>query len=144
MLYTCFGLCDPLQETNKYLGSPLLLAFTVKIVLIRLRVFFNSRFIYIYIYIYSLSLSINPYHPSPPAVLPNYILCTHRADVNEFLLVSQHWVCPCFSSSVPHMLFVLLGWSLRWKVSGRTTVISRGCCFLVLFKIALSIFVKFP
>ena len=35
--------------------------------------------------------SLHPYHPSFPAGPPNYILCLHRADVNKFLLVSQHW-----------------------------------------------------
>ena len=58
--------------------------------------------------------------------------------VNKFLLVSQYWhvhvkgsirerrlwVRPCLSSSVPHALFVLLGWFLRREVSGRTIVVS--------------------
>ena len=38
-----------------------------------------------------LSLPICPYHPSPPGVLPKYCLVLHRADVNKFLLVCQHW-----------------------------------------------------
>ena len=69
--------------------------------------------------------------------LPNYIQCPHRADVTKFLLVSQYWyvhvqgsmeeyylwVCLCFYSSVLHVLFILLGWFLRWEVSGQTTVV---------------------
>ena len=30
-------------------------------------------------------------YPSVLAGLPNYILCPHRANVNKFLLVNQHW-----------------------------------------------------
>ena len=37
------------------------------------------------------SLSIRFYHPSLSAGLPNYTQCPQRADVNNFLLVSQHW-----------------------------------------------------
>ena len=72
----------------------------------------------------SFSLYICPYHLLPPAGLPYYILCPHRADVDKSLVVGQHWhvhvsrfieecylcICPCFSSNVPHVLFVLLGW----------------------------------
>ena len=71
-----------------------------------------------------LFLSIRPNHPSLPAGLPYYILCPHRAVVSKFLLVGQHlyfhvkgfirerhlWFRPCFSSSVPHVLFVLFAW----------------------------------
>ena len=39
----------------------------------------------------SLSLSISPYHLLLLASLLNYTLCPHRANVNKFLLVSQHW-----------------------------------------------------
>ena len=38
-----------------------------------------------------LSFSILPYRRSPPASLPIYILCPHRADIDKFLLVGQHW-----------------------------------------------------
>ena len=83
------------------------------------------------------TLSIHPYYPSLPAGLPNYTLCPHRANVNKFLLVGQHWhvhelgsteerhswVGLCFSGSVPHVLFVLHGWFLRWEVSGCTVVL---------------------
>ena len=127
--------------------------------------------IYIYIYIYmcvcvssssyrtdsmdfsdTLSPSILIIH-CPPAVLPNYILYPHRADVNRFLLVSQHWlihvlgsieehhswVFPCFSSSVLHVLFVLLGWFLWWEVSHCRSWYFEESCFCGLFKIACSI-----
>ena len=71
----------------------------------------------------SLSLSLCPYHPSLPASPLNYIQCPHRCDVNKFFLVGQHWhvyllgpieerylwVCPFFSTSVLHVLFVLFG-----------------------------------
>ena len=30
----------------------------------------------------------------------------------------RFWVSPCFFSSVPFVLFVLLGWFVRWEVSG--------------------------
>ena len=38
-----------------------------------------------------LFLSICPYRASAAAVLPNYILYLHGADVNNFLLVGQQW-----------------------------------------------------
>ena len=67
-------------------------------------------------------LPICPYHPSLSACLPDYIFCPHRAVVCKFLLVGQYWhihvkgslgehhlwAHPCFSSSVPPILFVLL------------------------------------
>ena len=70
------------------------------------------------------SLPIRPYHPSLPAGPLNWILCLSRTVIGMSLLVDQQWhvyvwgsigerhfwVCPCFSSSVPHVLFVLLGW----------------------------------
>ena len=34
---------------------------------------------------------IRSYHSSPSAGLPTNIRCPHRADVNKFLLVFQHW-----------------------------------------------------
>ena len=72
----------------------------------------------------SLTLSICPYHPSLLTGLQDYILCHHRAVVGKFLSVGQHWhvhgkgfigelylwFSPCFSSSVPHVLFILFGW----------------------------------
>ena len=36
------------------------------------------------------------------------------------------WVCPCFSTSVPRVLFILLGWFLRWEVDGRIPVVLWG------------------
>ena len=42
----------------------------------------------------SLNLSIHFYHLSLLVVLPNCILCLHRADVNKFLQVGQHWYVP--------------------------------------------------
>ena len=59
------------------------------------------------------------------------ILYLHRADVKS-LLVDQHlnvnelesiterrlWIRPCFSSSAPQILFVLLEWFMRWEASG--------------------------
>ena len=38
----------------------------------------------------SLSLPIRPFHPSLLAVLPDYILCLHRAVVGNFVLVCGH------------------------------------------------------
>ena len=87
----------------------------------------------------SLPHSIRPYHPLLPAGLPNYILCPHRAEVNKFLLVGQPLQVhilgsieerllsfrSCLSSSVSHVLFVLVGWFLRWEVSGRVGVHRR-------------------
>ena len=76
----------------------------------------------------------HPYHPLLSVGLPNYILCPYRADENKSLLIDKHWdvhvrgsieelyswVRPCFSSCV---LFILLGWFLRWEESGRTVVV---------------------
>ena len=83
------------------------------------------------------SCTIHPYHLSLLSGLPNDILCLHRADVNKFLLVSQHWqihvlgsieeshlwIPPYFSSSV---WYVLLGWFLRLEVSGCTAAVLLG------------------
>ena len=83
-----------------------------------------------------ISLSTSPYHQSV-TILPNYILCPYRANVNKFLLVSQHWhvhaegsklhlwVRPGFFRSFLHILFVLLGWFVEM---GRNWL--YRCCFL--------------
>ena len=58
-----------------------------------------------------ISLLIHLYHPSLPVGIPNYILCLHRADVNKFSVVTPTCVgvvCPCISSSVPHVLLSYL------------------------------------
>ena len=92
----------------------------------------------------SLSLSICHYHPSLPACLPNYIQCPHRADVNRFLQVGQHWhlqvyrtieqcqlwVCPFFSSSTPQVFYVLLGCFWRRKSSSFTDTVLLSGTFL--------------
>ena len=84
--------------------------------------FVNIKFCWQHIFPW-LSLSIRVYDPSRLAGLPNCILCPHRADVNKFLQVGQHWhvyvkgsieeghlwVCSCLSCSVLYVLFVLLG-----------------------------------
>ena len=38
--------------------------------------------------------------------------------------IGEHhlWVHPCFFGCAPHVLFALVGWSVRWMVSGHTTV----------------------
>ena len=43
----------------------------------------------------------------------------------EFIIERRLGVGPYFSKSVLHVLFVLLGWFLRWKVSGRTDAVLR-------------------
>ena len=37
------------------------------------------------------SLTISPHHPSQQVGLLGWISCLHRADVNKFLPVGQHW-----------------------------------------------------
>ena len=64
-------------------------------------------------------------------------MSTHAPNVNKYLLVNhvyvlgslkepQLWVHPCFSSSILHILFVLLGLFSRWMISGRTVVVYWG------------------
>ena len=83
-----------------------------------------------------LSLTMRLYHPSLPIGLLDNILCPYWAILDKVLLVNQHlqvrvmrsigerrlWVCPWFSSSIPHDLFMLMGWSFWWEVSGRVVV----------------------
>ena len=75
-----------------------------------------------------LSLAIHPYHP------------LHRADIFKFSQVGHHWcihvlesieehcwwVHSYFSSSAPHILFLLFGWFVRWEVGGRTEATFSG------------------
>ena len=104
-------------------------------------------------------ISLTPSHPSSPEILPNYFLCLYKADVNKFLLVGQRWyvhvkgstkerhiwVRPCFSSSVPHILIILLG-CYFFEIGGKWlySCCFVGCCFQDLFKIARSILMQFP
>ena len=85
----------------------------------------------------SLSLSVRPYNPSGPADPRNNILCSHRDDVNKFLLVGQHWRVQKLGSteerhwcarpwSVLHILFILLWRFWRrffWEVNHRSTTV---------------------
>ena len=64
------------------------------------------------------------YHPSTTVGPLDYFVCPYRTVVDRFSLVFQHlrvhvkgsigesslWVCPYFSSSVPHVLLVLFEW----------------------------------
>ena len=86
-------------------------------------------------------------HPSLSSISPagplNDIQCLHRADVINFLLINQNWhvnpsefmrkrhlwVHPCFSSNIPHVLFVLLGWFLKWKKSSCTLLCTSHLAF---------------
>ena len=75
-------------------------------------------------------------------------LLSIRTDASKFLLVSQHWrvhelrsieeyhlwVCPWFSSSASHVLFVLLEGFWRWEVGGHTAVVLWGACFRICSK----------
>ena len=67
--------------------------------------------IYIYIYIKSHWDHGFPYHPTLPAGLQNYILFSHRDDVNMFWLVGQHWHIHVQGFSKKHHCPV--GWGSR-------------------------------
>ena len=68
----------------------------------------------------SLSVAIRLYHPLLPVDLPGHILCTYGAVADKFQLVVLHLcvpakasmgkchlrICPYFSSSVRHVLFI--------------------------------------
>ena len=75
----------------------------------------------------------------------------HRTDGYKFLLLSQHWyvhvleftgechlwVHSCFFSIAQHTLlvfFVLLGWFVRWEVSGWTAAVLTGGAFRICSK----------
>ena len=120
--------------------------------------------LYIYIYIYnhyhhyypsrtasmdfsnslSLSLSISPSRPSLPAGLPTYIQrgCGKCLDgwptlarlcVGIYQKTSQYGALPLKQCSA--CKFVLLGFFLRWEISGRTAVIvSYNIGFRICFK----------
>ena len=89
----------------------------------------------------SISLSIRPYHPSLLAGPLNYIQCPYKPDLslcwsanaNEFI---EHplWVCPYFSCSVPLVSSVLLGWLVRWEVSGCTDAVLLSVAFRIYSK----------
>ena len=53
-----------------------------------------------------------------PSWLVNTIAFMYRGPGKNVTYVS-----PCFSSSDQHILFVLLGWFLRWEVSGCTPAV---------------------
>ena len=80
-------------------------------------------------------------HPSFSSIAPCRSSKLHPVSTQswcKYVLASQSTlVCPCvgfhrrmslmglscFSNSVPHVLFVWLGWFLRWDISGCTTVV---------------------
>ena len=78
--------------------------------------------------------SIHPYHPLLTAGPSNYFQCPHRTDViscwstNTGTLIEECclWVCPCFSNSALHVLFVLLGWFVRLEINGHTAAVLWG------------------
>ena len=105
-------------------------------------------YVYIYIYIYphqvtlpariSLTLSLHSsqsfialggsfqLHPVSAQSCGKFLFC-HPGHVYVKGSIEERpfWVRPCFSSSVPHVLFVLLGWFVRWEVSGRVGINRR-------------------
>ena len=72
----------------------------------------------------SLSLPIRLYHSSLPTGPPIYTQCPHKAHASKFLLVGHHCLLYVLGSMeerylcVSHVLFVLIGWFVRWEVSG--------------------------
>ena len=86
----------------------------------------------------SLAVAIRFYRPSLLEGILDDTQCSHRADVGKFLLVGQHWRVHVsesirerrrlwihfnFSCTTPHVLFVLIGWFVRWNVDGCTAAI---------------------
>ena len=46
--------------------------------------------------------------------------------VHDFMRESRLWVRPCFSSCDQRILFVLLGWFMKWEVGGRRAAVLKG------------------
>ena len=98
----------------------------------------------------NLSLTVSPYHPSSPTVLPCYILCLYRADVNRFMLVGQQWNLHVSGFIEQRHLWVRLSFSIRLicmvlRMRGKWhNSCFVECCFQYLFKIASSILVLIP
>ena len=88
----------------------------------------------------TLSFSVHSYRLSLMVGFLYFIPCPHRGDIKKFLLVGKCWhihvkgsieerhlwICLCSNNSIPQVLFVLLGWFLRWEVNGCTAVVSWG------------------
>ena len=95
-----------------------------KIIIIIIKACWHHLFFWI-------SLTIYPYQPSLLLSLPDGILCPHRADECNFLLVnpnwcihveeskgeSRLWIPPYFSINAQHVLF------MRWEVNGNIIVL---------------------
>ena len=99
------------------------------------------------------SLPIHLFYPSLLGGLTSNIQYSHSVDLNVLpghptlasLWVVIHWkkhplwVRPRFNDSVLYVLSILLGWFLRRKVSGRTSVVFWG----IVCRICLKLFVAF-
>ena len=66
------------------------------------------------------------FHPVPVWNWCNSVLA--RQPTLAYLCVEERhlWVHPSFFSSVPHILFILLEWFLRWEVSSQTPAVLYG------------------
>ena len=82
-----------------------------------------------------ISLAIHPYWSSFVKSLQNSTQCLYRADESKFFQAGQVkestgecclWVCPYFSSSSQHVLFILLAWFVRLEVSGHTAAVLKN------------------
>ena len=76
-------------------------------------------------------------HRSKQVLLTAFGVSIELMHVSKYLLVDQHWcvhtlksigersswVRPCFISNLLHVLYVLLGWIVRWEVSGHTATV---------------------
>ena len=93
-------------------------------------------------------LTICPYGQSLLADTLDGTQCLHRADKCKSMLIGQHlcvcvwesterlclWVCPCFSSSAQHVLFVWHGWFVRWEASVSKAAVLWGAASRIRLK----------
>ena len=59
--------------------------------------------------------------------LMNIGLC-RSANTGVWESTGEHhlWVCPCFSSSAQHVLFILSRWFVRWEARGCIAAVLKG------------------
>ena len=63
-------------------------------------------------------------------------------NTSEYIEECHLWIHPYFSSSAQHVLFILLGWFVRWEASGHTAAVLYNANYRICSKQHVAVLCK--